>query len=104
MWKFSEEENFRKFLEGTFWIKGWNARAKEILQQVPSEQKAEIESLLSELGKKIGREWAKEKNVRKIDSVMLQNWGKAIKAVALQNPQQIVRQLRRLEQEVNNIL
>jgi hypothetical protein len=73
MAKKTEEENYQKFLKGAFWIKGWNARVKEILQTVPEEDKVEMKKLLAELGEKIGREWAKDKGIRKIDSDMLKN-------------------------------
>lgn len=99
-----EEENFQKFLMGTFLIKGWKARVKEIIQRVPFEEKREMELLLSELGEKIGREWAKDKKVRKIDSVMLLKWGKELKAAVEESPQQLVAQLRNLDKEVEKIL
>ena len=99
-----EEENFQKFLMGTFLIKGWNVRVKEIIQSVPFEEKREMELLLSELGEKIGREWARDKKVRKIDSVMLLKWGKELKAAVAENPQHLVVQLRNLHKEVEKIL
>ena len=104
MRKTSEEENFRKFLRGTFLIKGWNARVKEILQKVPSEEKNATEHLLFELGKKIGREWARDKKVRKIDSTMLHAWGKELKSAAEESPQRLVNKLKHIEQEVEKIL
>jgi hypothetical protein len=77
--KKTEEENYQRFLKGTFWIKEWDVRVKEILQAVPDEDKVEMKKLLSELGEKIGREWAKDPLVRKIDSDMLRRWGNEIK-------------------------
>jgi hypothetical protein len=104
MVKKTEEENYQKFLNGTFWIKGWNIRAKEILQVVPDEDKVEMKRLLSELGEKIGREWAKDSLVRKIDSDMLKNWGNEIKKAIAENPASLMKYLIALEEKVNRII
>jgi DNA-binding transcriptional ArsR family regulator len=99
-----EEENYRKFLKGAFWVKGWNDREKEILKAVPDENKVEVKKLLSELGEKIGREWAKDPFVRNIDSEMLKKWGGELKKAVDKGPASLVQQLRILECEVNRII
>jgi len=104
MIKKTEEENYQKFLTGVFLIKGWNARAKEIVQAVSDKDKAEIKQLLAELGEKIGREWAKDKSVRKIDTDMLRKWGGKLKEAVAMDPDYLVKQLKRLDYEVNNIV
>lgn len=100
----TEEENYQKFLNGVFWIKGWNARAKEILKAVPDDNKAETKQLLNELAEKIGREWAKGRDIRKIDSDMLKRWGDKLKEAIALSPAHLVKQLRILESDVNKIL
>ena len=104
MIKNNEEENYQKFLNGVFWIKGWNVRVKEILQAVPDEDKVEMKRLLSELGEKIGREWAKDKGIRKIDSGMLKKWGSELQEAISVDPARLVKQLRILEHDVNKII
>jgi len=104
MIKNNEEENYQKFLNGVFWIKGWNVRVKEILQAVPDEDKVEMKRLLSELGEKIGREWAKESGIRKINTDMLKKWGNELQEAVAINPAQLVKQLKMLERKVNEIM
>jgi hypothetical protein len=104
MIKKTEDENYQKFLKGTFWIKGWDVRAKEILTVVPDGNKVEIKNLLSELGEKIGREWSKDPLVRKIDSGMLRKWGNELKKVIAEDQADLVKYLRVLEEKVNKIL
>lgn len=104
MAKKTEEENYRKFLNGVFWIKGWNARVKEILQVVPEEDKVEMKKLLDELGEKIGREWARDTGIRKIDSDMLKKWGNQLKEAVAIGPTHLVKQLRELERDVAKII
>ncbi len=104
MAKKTEEENYRKFLNGAFWIKGWNARVKEILLAVPEEDKVEMKKLLDELGEKIGREWARDTGIRKIDSEMLKKWGSQLKEAVAVGPAYLVKQLKELEHNVNKII
>lgn len=104
MAKKTEEENYQKFLKGVFWIKGWNSRVKEILQTVPDEDRVEMKKLLAELGEKIGREWAKDSGIRKIDSEMLKIWGNQLKQAVVIGPTHLVKQLRELERDVAKII
>jgi hypothetical protein len=104
MAKKTEEENYRKFFNGVFWIKGWNARVKEILQAVPDEEKVEMKKLLDELGEKIGREWARDTGIRKIDSDMLKKWGSQLKEAVAVGPAHLVKQLKELEHNMTKII
>ena len=99
-----EEERYRTFLKGTFLIKGWNARAEEILQAVDRKDRGEMEALLSVLGEKIGREWAKDPRTRKIDIAMLQQWGKELKSASERGGAMVAERVRRLEGEVDELL
>lgn len=104
MAKKTEEENYQKFLKGSFWIKGWNVRKKEILQAVPDENKHDIKQLLDELGEKIGREWAKESGTRKIDSDMLKKWGKQLQKAVASGPGLLIKHLKIIENDANEII
>jgi len=104
MIKKTEEENYQKFLKGAFWIKGWNTRAKEILQIVPDDDKLEMKQLLVELGEKIGREWARESGISKINTDMLKKWGNELQQAVAINPAHLVNQLKMLERKVNEII
>lgn len=99
-----EAENYRKFLKGSFLIKGWEARIKEILAAVPEHEKPEMKQLLNDLGKKIGKEWARNNKVRKIDSFMLQRWGNELKEAQKTGRNRLVEKLKKLDNEVNEIL
>ncbi len=104
MLKNTEEERFQKFLKGTFLIKGWNARSEEILQATAGKNRDEIKALLSRVGVKIGREWARDSNVRRIDTPMLQKWGKELKEAGEAGPDRLVGRLRNLAGEIDRIV
>lgn len=99
-----EQEWLRKFYEGTFLVKGWKGRMKEILYDVSSEHKKETEKSLSNLGEKIGREWAKDNALRRIDSDMLQKWGEELRSVRKKGHAVLDETIRKIDSEVDNIL
>ncbi len=99
-----EEERYQKFLKGTFLIKGWNARADQILRAAPPNDREALRSLLLGLGEKIGREWAKDPKIRKIDTIMLQKWGQQLKQASAASADEMTARLRRIDGEVNSIL
>ena len=45
-----EIEWYRKFQEGTFLIRGWQSRKKEILGAIPATEKGTVDELLDKLG------------------------------------------------------
>ena len=99
-----EKEWYRKFQEGTFLIRGWQARKKDILAAVPTTKKKEVDSLLESLGKKIGKEWAKEKHVRRIDTSMLQHWGEGLKKSKKKGTEVLLADIEKLDAEVDDML
>jgi len=99
-----EEEWFRKFYEGTFLIKGWRSRMKELLQPFSSDKKEEMRGLLDSLGEKIGREWAKDNTVRRVDTPLLQKWGQDLTSTKRKGPDVLTEAIRNLDTEVNDLL
>jgi len=99
-----EEEWFHKFYEGTFLIKGWRSRMKELLQPFPSAEKEEMRGLLDNLGEKIGREWAKNNRVRRVDTPLLQKWGQDLTNAKRKGPDVLVEAIRNLDTEVDDLL
>jgi hypothetical protein len=99
-----EQEWFRKFYEGTFLIKGWKHRMKELLQAVPESDRERVKDLLENLGQKIGREWARENRLRRIDTPTLQKWGDNLRSAKRKGPTVLVEQIRKLDAEVDGII
>jgi len=99
-----EQEWLKKFYEGTFLVKGWTGRMKEILHDVPPEHKKETEKALACLGEKIGMEWAKDNDIRRIDSDMLQKWGEELRSVRKKGNTVLGETIRKIDSEVDKIL
>ena len=99
-----EREWYQKFLEGTFLIKGWQARKKEILEAIPTNEREPVDKLLDKLGEKIGKEWAKDRRVRRIDTPMLQQWGTQLRQSRKKGSDPLLAEIRKLDREVGTIL
>lgn len=100
----NEQEWLIKFYEGTFLVKGWTARIKEILHDVPWEHKEEIEIALTGLGEKIGQEWAKDNDIRRIDSDMLRKWGEELRSVRKKGNAVLKETIRKIDSEADSII
>jgi len=99
-----EEEWFRKFYEGTFLIKGWKSRMKEVLQPFSPAERDKMRGQLDNLGEKIGREWARDNKVRRVDTPLLQKWGQDLLNAKKKGPDVLVETIRILDAEVDHLL
>jgi rubrerythrin len=99
-----EREWYRKFQKGTFLIKGWQPRQKEILKTLPETEKNHAGDLLEKLGEKIGKEWAKNSQERRIDTPALQKWGKRLSQSQAEGPDALMAEIRQLDRKVDDML
>jgi len=100
-----EEKNwFKTFQEGNFLSEGWQQISAEIMAKTPPEQRSAQKIALDNLGKKIGMEWSRANDVRKVDSTMLQEWGDILRTTARKNPQQLASAIAYIDQEVDAVL
>jgi len=69
----------KSFYEGNLFTKGWNARARWLVEGVRLEdEQKRLRTRLNALGRDICAEWSKDYNVRKIGSGDLLTWGKML--------------------------
>jgi len=99
-----EEEWYQTFWEGTVFTDGWHDITEDILISMPEVQRAGYKEYLRELGEKIGREWAKDNEVRRIDNSKLMEWGDRLKGTAADEPAALVEVIRNINNEVESIL
>lgn len=99
-----ERKWFRTFLEGTLFTDGWERITENILQYFSSEERDDLLHMLSELGYKVGREWCRDNDIRKIDTSMLKKWGNRLKTTAKESPHQLTEVIRTIDGEVDSLL
>ena len=85
-------------------VDGWQDITREILAKMPPEKREEQRRILEKLGEKIGREWARDNSIRKIDTDMLRQWGKELRKTADQRPEQLPEVIHNLVKKVDSIL
>jgi hypothetical protein len=102
----SDDREYRKwmktFYEGSFLVKGWTARKKELLASMEGQGEAEI--ILDELGKLIGDEWAKDNRIRKIDTDDVKRWGEQLQEAKGEPDKKIIAELKKIKKEVTKTL
>jgi hypothetical protein len=70
-----------RFYEGSeFMALGWNAITESVLVDLAKAPRAQLSRQLDALGQAISGEWAKDNQVRRIDTAMLSLWGGVMQA------------------------
>jgi len=99
-----EKEWFHTFLKGNFLADGWEDISSNILLNTHEDERELQQIRLAILGYKIGREWSKGNEVRKINNSMLKKWGRELKNTAADEPHLLGEVLQRIDQEVDQLL
>jgi len=100
----AERDWYRRFQEGIMFFDGWSSISQEILSIYPEELVEEKKQMIQRLGVKIGAEWCKDNEIRKIDNEMLRSWGDKIRASVAQGPEMTTQALIDIEYEVDALL
>jgi len=95
---------YAKFQKGGLFFDGWQEISDDVVSKIPSEKKYKIKITMLALGVKIGCEWSKENDVRKISTDMLQEWGKKIRKTTSDSPDHLIAVISSIEHEVNELL
>ncbi len=95
---------FGKFQEGGMLFDGWKEISDDVVQQVPDDEKIKTKVTMLALGIRIGCEWSKENDVRKISTTMLKKWGKQLRKTVAKTPVQIPAVINAIEAEVDSLL
>lgn len=99
-----EQEWFFTFLKGNLFADGWERISSEILMSTRDQEREEQQERLDELGYKIGREWCKGNDTRKIHTSMLRKWGRELQDAADETPHLLTEVLQRIDTEINELL
>ena len=99
-----EKKWFKIFHEGNMVAAGWQKITADILASAPVEEHPAQRIALENLGLKIGLEWSRPNNVRKVDSSMLREWGGILKKTARENPQQLISAIAYIDRQVDELL
>jgi cation transport regulator ChaB len=99
-----EREWYHKFQKGLLLFDGWEEISKEILASLPQHKQDTAEKLLQTMGQRIGIEWAKDNDTRRIDTEKLRFWGELLKEAQATGASQMLGTVRAISAEVNALL
>jgi hypothetical protein len=99
-----EKKWFKVFQEGNMLAAGWQKITADILASAPVDEHPAQRIALENLGLKIGQEWSRPNDVRKVDSSMLREWGNILKKTARENPQQLTSAIAYIDRQVDDLL
>ena len=97
-------EWYAKFQKGGMFFDGWQEISEDVVARVPDEKKIKAKVTMLALGLKIGSEWSKENDVRKISTSMLKDWGKKLSRTVSDSPDNLLVVINSIEHEVNQLL
>jgi len=100
----AERDWYRRFQEGIMFFDGWSEISREILAAYPKDQVGDRKPMVQRLGVKIGTEWCKDNEIRKIDNPMLHSWGKKLRESIVMGHEIITETLLEIEYEVDMLL
>jgi hypothetical protein len=99
-----EKAWFDTFQRGTVYARGWQDITEAILAKAPAAIKSDLERNLNDLGARIGREWSRNNDIRRIDNAMLRQWGDMLEQAAEREPERIPQVVAKLNQKVVALL
>ena len=99
-----EDDWYRRFWEGALLVPGWRARSDEILRSIPREERDSVGERLDRLGTVIGREWARDNRVRRVDNARLEAWGARLHGESERGGRGVVAVLDEIEDELQGLL
>ena len=95
---------YAKFQKGGLFFDGWKEISEDVVAKVPNEKKITTKVTMLALGVRIGCEWSKENDVRKISTDMLQVWGKQLRKTVENSPHSLLVVITSIESEVDALL
>ncbi|MEN8189983.1 MAG: hypothetical protein ABFS19_09075 [Thermodesulfobacteriota bacterium] len=99
-----ERDWYEKFYKGVVFFDGWKKITLRVLEKYSDEEQTRALAFMQHLGVKIGAEWAKDNDIRKIDTEMLKGWGKQLKQAVKKEKIHLTTLLHRLDREVDERL
>lgn len=101
----SEEQKwYNKFQKGGLFFDGWQEISQDVVAKVPEEEKLKTKVTMQVLGDKIGSEWCKKNDIRKISTDMLKEWGSQLRKAVASSSSQITPVIHSIEYEVDALL
>ncbi len=95
---------YDKFQKGNMFVDGWQDISNNVVAKVPEEKKIKTKVTMQALGVRIGCEWSKDNEARRITTDMLKDWGRQLREAVASSSTQIASVIYSIEYEVDHLL
>lgn len=99
-----ERDWYNKFQDGLMFFDGWKDISQNILVCLPQEKRGGTRELLEAMGIRIGTEWSKNNETRKINTDQLRSWGDRLKEAQKEGAERLQETVKIISTEVDAIL
>ena len=99
-----EREWYQKFQDGLMFFSGWKEISENILKELPPDERHFAEQLLENMGVRIGTEWSKHNDIRRIDTGQLRSWGDRLRKARKKGDTHLSQTVRDISAEVDELL
>lgn len=99
-----ERKWYDKFQKGGVFFDGWQEISNDVVALAPEEKKVETRVTMQGLGVRIGCEWSKDNEVRKISTDMLKEWGKELRKAVASSSTHVASVINSIEYQVDHLL
>lgn len=99
-----ERKWYNKFQKGSMFFDGWQDISNDVVAQVPEQKKVETRVTMQGLGVRIGCEWSKDNEIRKISTDMLKEWGKELRKAVASSSTHVASVIHSIEYQVDHLL
>lgn len=99
-----EREWYQKFQDGLMFFSGWKEISENILKALPPDERHLTEQLLENMGVRIGTEWSKHNDIRRIDTGQLRSWGDRLRKARKKGETHLSQTVKAISAEVDELL
>lgn len=91
-----------RFYEGYQLAPGWLELTRRVLERLDEPEQSEVSKQLYNLGRRIGSEWAKDNNVRQLDTRNVSVWGDAL--IESLNQDDLDNYITKVEEDIDSLI
>ena len=99
-----ERKWFHRFQEGIACFDGWKKITQAVVEKFPEHEREMRLAAMQTLGFKIGYEWSRDNQVRRVNTDMLRAWGRELRKAGAENHVQLAQVLYKIDSEVDTLL
>ena len=99
-----ERKWYHRFQEGIACFDGWKKITQAVVEKFPEHEREMRLAAMQTLGFKIGYEWSRDNQVRRVNTDMLRAWGRELRKAGAENHVQLAQVLYKIDSEVDTLL